>query len=111
MPRPRSKPWPPEPNQTASGKPGAIQVSVGDSDEVQHDSGGRLQSLSRSDRRSSFSDTVGRFRWVVEAAAARAGLPNEVSAHWRRYAHASVATTGRYLHARPAESSARFLGV
>ncbi|WP_246696022.1 tyrosine-type recombinase/integrase [Methylorubrum populi] len=25
--------------------------------------------------------------------------------------HASVATTGRYLHARPSESSARFLGV
>jgi len=25
--------------------------------------------------------------------------------------HASVSTTGRYLHARPSESSARFLGV
>ncbi len=24
MPKPRSKPWPPDPNQTASGKPGAI---------------------------------------------------------------------------------------
>ncbi|MCJ2054797.1 tyrosine-type recombinase/integrase [Methylobacterium sp. J-070] len=68
---------------------------------------------------------------VVKAAAARAGLPIEVSAHWLRHAHAShsldrgapshlvqatlghasVATTGRYLHARPSESSARFLGV
>ena len=25
--------------------------------------------------------------------------------------HASVATTGRYLHARPTDSSARYLGV
>lgn len=68
---------------------------------------------------------------VVKAAAARAGLQPEVSAHWLRHAHAShaldrgapihlvqatlghasVATTGRYLHARPSESSARFLGV
>ncbi|MCJ2094472.1 tyrosine-type recombinase/integrase [Methylobacterium sp. J-072] len=68
---------------------------------------------------------------VVKSAAARAGLPVEVSAHWLRHAHAShsldrgapihlvqatlghasVATTGRYLHARPSESSARFLGV
>jgi site-specific recombinase XerD len=68
---------------------------------------------------------------VVKAAAARAGLPGDVSAHWLRHAHAShsldrgapihlvqatlghasVATTGRYLHARPSESSAKFLGV
>lgn len=68
---------------------------------------------------------------VVKAAAARAGLSPDVSAHWLRHAHAShaldrgapihlvqatlghasVATTGRYLHARPTESSARFLGV
>ena len=68
---------------------------------------------------------------IVKAAAARAGLPVEVSAHWLRHAHAShaldrgapihlvqatlghasVATTGRYLHARPSESSAKFLGV
>ena len=68
---------------------------------------------------------------LVKAAAERAGLPPEVSAHWLRHAHAShaldrgapihlvqatlghasVATTGRYLHARPSESSARFLGV
>jgi site-specific recombinase XerD len=68
---------------------------------------------------------------VVKAAALRAGLAVEVSAHWLRHAHAShaldrgapihlvqatlghasVATTGRYLHARPSESSSRFLGV
>ncbi|MBE7204322.1 MAG: tyrosine-type recombinase/integrase [Parafilimonas terrae] len=68
---------------------------------------------------------------VVKAAAKRAGLPTDVSAHWLRHAHAShsldrgapihlvqatlghasVATTGRYLHARPSESSAKFLGV
>lgn len=68
---------------------------------------------------------------IVKAAAERAGLSAEVSAHWLRHAHAShaldrgapihlvqatlghasVSTTGRYLHARPSESSARFLGV
>ncbi len=68
---------------------------------------------------------------IVKVAAARAGLPTDVSAHWLRHAHAShaldrgapihlvqatlghalVATTGRYLHARPSESSAKFLGV
>jgi integrase/recombinase XerD len=66
---------------------------------------------------------------VVKAAAARAGLPPDISAHWLRHAHAShaldrgapislvqatlghasVATTGRYLHARPNDSSARYL--
>ncbi|WP_336491143.1 tyrosine-type recombinase/integrase [Methylobacterium nigriterrae] len=68
---------------------------------------------------------------VVKAAASRAGLAPAVSAHWLRHAHAShaldrgapvhlvqatlghasVATTGRYLHARPTDSSARYLGV
>jgi integrase/recombinase XerD len=67
----------------------------------------------------------------VKAAAARAGLPPEVSAHWLRHAHASHAldrgapahlvqatlghssltTTGRYLHARPSESSGKFLAI
>ena len=66
---------------------------------------------------------------VVKAAAARAGLPPGVSAHWLRHAHAShaldcgapvhlvqatlghasVATTGRYLHASPTDSSAKYL--
>jgi site-specific recombinase XerD len=68
---------------------------------------------------------------IVGTAAERAGLSSDISAHWLRHAHAShaldrgapihlvqatlghvsVATTGRYLHARPSESSARFLGV
>ena len=62
---------------------------------------------------------------IVKAAAERAGLPASVSAHWLRHAlashslergapihlvqatlgHASVATAGRYLHARPSDSS------
>ena len=66
---------------------------------------------------------------IVEAAAARAGLAAGVSPHWLRHAHAthalergapihlvqatlghaSVATTGRYLHARPTDSSAKYL--
>ncbi len=68
---------------------------------------------------------------IVKTAAARAGLSGDVSPHWLRHAHAShsldrgapihlvqatlghasVATTGRYLHARPTDSSARYLGV
>ena len=68
---------------------------------------------------------------MVKAADERAGLGSDLSAHWLRHAHASysldrgapihlvqqtlghasVATTGRYLHARPADSSARYLGV
>ena len=66
-----------------------------------------------------------------KAAAERAGLSAEVLARWLWHAHAShsldrgapihlvqqtlghasVATTGQYLHARPADSSARYLGV
>ena len=68
---------------------------------------------------------------IVRKAAIRAGIDLKVSPHWMRHAHAShaldrgapihlvqatlghssVATTGRYLHARPHESSARFLAV
>jgi integrase/recombinase XerD len=68
---------------------------------------------------------------IVQAAARRAGIRARVSPHWLRHAHAShaldrgcpihlvqatlghasVATTGRYLHARPTDSSARYLGV
>lgn len=68
---------------------------------------------------------------IVRAAAQRAGVDLGVSPHWLRHAHAShaldrgapihlvqatlghasVATTGRYLHARPTDSSARYLAV
>ena len=66
---------------------------------------------------------------IVKAAAARAGLPEAISAHWLRHAHvshaldrgapahlvqatvghASLATTSRYAHARPNDSSSRYL--
>lgn len=68
---------------------------------------------------------------IVKAAAKRAGLPADVSPHWMRHAHAShaldrgapahlvqttlghasLATTTKYAHARPAESSADYLAL
>jgi integrase/recombinase XerD len=68
---------------------------------------------------------------IVTKAAARAGVEGKVSPHWLRHSHAahalergapihlvqatlghaSVATTGRYLHARPTDSSSRYLAV
>ena len=68
---------------------------------------------------------------VVKAAAARAGLPDGTSPHWLRHSHAShsldrgaplslvqqglghasVATTSKYLHARPSDGAGRYLGV
>lgn len=68
---------------------------------------------------------------VVKRAAARAGLSPAVSMHFLRHSHASHAidrnaplhlvkqtlghasleTTGRYLHARPTDGSSRYLGV
>ena len=66
---------------------------------------------------------------IVRQAALRAGIELAVSPHWFRHAHAShaldrgapihlvqatlghasITTTGRYLHARPNDSSSRFL--
>ncbi len=66
---------------------------------------------------------------IVRAASRRAGIDLPVSPHWFRHAHAShaldrgapihlvqatlghasITTTGRYLHARPKDSSGRFL--
>ena len=66
---------------------------------------------------------------VVQAAARRAGITKMVSPHWFRHAHAShaldhgapihlvqstlghasISTTGRYLHARPTASSSQYL--
>ncbi|MGI8913012.1 MAG: tyrosine-type recombinase/integrase [Chloroflexota bacterium] len=68
---------------------------------------------------------------IVRRAAERAGIPLPVSCHWLRHAHAShaldsgapislvqatlghrsVATTGRYLHAKATESSGKYLAV
>lgn len=68
---------------------------------------------------------------VVKSAARKAGLKDSVSCHWLRHSHAShsldrqapihlvqqtlghssIATTGRYLHARPTDSSGNYLGL
>jgi integrase/recombinase XerD len=68
---------------------------------------------------------------IVQTAAKKAGIKKNVSPHWFRHAHAShamdrgagihlvaatlnhssIAVTGRYLHAKPSESSAKFLAV
>jgi integrase/recombinase XerD len=68
---------------------------------------------------------------IVRDASQRAGIAAKVSTHWLRHAHAShaldrgapihlvqatlghrsVATTSRYLHARPGESSAAYVAV
>lgn len=70
-----------------------------------------------------------RVHQIIKAVAARAGLPAEFSAHWLRHAnashaldagapahvvqqtlgHASLATTSRYVHARPCDSSGLYL--
>jgi integrase/recombinase XerD len=72
---------------------------------------------------------VSQIRRIVYAAAQRSGLLKKISPHWLRHAHAShaldrsapihlvqatlghasVSTTGRYLHARPTESSSLYL--
>ncbi len=68
---------------------------------------------------------------IVRQAALRAGIEAPVSPHWLRHAHAShaldrgapihlvqatlghasITTTGHYLHARPTDSSSRFLAL
>jgi len=68
---------------------------------------------------------------IVSRAAKRAGIEKAVSCHWLRHAHAShsldrgapihlvqttlghssISTTGRYLHARPSDSSGNYLDV
>jgi integrase/recombinase XerD len=70
-----------------------------------------------------------RVHQIVKAAAFRAGIKGKISPHWLRHAHAShalergakihlvaetlghssVAVTGRYLHARPEDSSSLYL--
>jgi len=66
---------------------------------------------------------------IVRKASERAGIEKKVSCHWMRHAHAShaldhgapihlvqatlghssIATTGKYLHARPSDSSSSYL--
>jgi len=73
--------------------------------------------------------SVRQIQAIVRRAARAAGIELNVSPHWLRHAHAShaldrgapihlvqatlghanIATTGRYLHVRPKESSGRFL--
>jgi len=68
---------------------------------------------------------------IVRKAAERAGIDKDVSCHWLRHAHAShaldrgapihlvqatlghssISTTGKYLHARPTESSGDYLPI
>jgi len=68
---------------------------------------------------------------IVRKASKRAGIDKDVSCHWLRHAHAShaldrgapihlvqatlghssISTTGKYLHARPTDSSANYLPV
>ena len=88
------------------------------------------QPLFRSRKKGAALTPVGVLR-IVRRAARRAGIEGAVSPHWLRHAHAShaldrgapihlvqatlghasITTTGRYLHARPADSSSRFLGL
>jgi integrase/recombinase XerD len=75
--------------------------------------------------------SVGAVQLLVDQARLRASITRKVSPHWLRHAHAShaldrgapihlvqstlghksVATTGKYLHSRPQDSSSRFLGI
>ncbi len=72
---------------------------------------------------------VGQIQRVVSRIAVEAGVIGKVSPHWLRHSHAShalengcpihlvqkqlnhsnIATTGKYLHARPTESSSKYL--
>jgi integrase/recombinase XerD len=88
------------------------------------------QPLFRSRKKGGALTPVGVLR-IVRRAARRAGIDVAVSPHWLRHAHAShaldrgapihlvqatlghasITTTGRYLHAKPTDSSSRFLGL
>lgn len=72
---------------------------------------------------------VGQIQRIVKKIAEKAGITGNISPHWFRHSHAShaldngcpihlvqkqlnhssIATTGKYLHARPQESSSKYL--
>lgn len=72
---------------------------------------------------------VGQIQRIMKKIAGKAGITGNVSPHWLRHSHAShalengcpihlvqkqlnhsnIATTGKYLHARPTESSSKYL--
>lgn len=91
-------------------------------------SGGAADPIFRSRKGLGHLDTS-QVRRIVYASAGKAGLEKKISPHWLRHAHAShalersapihlvqatlghasLSTTGRYLHARPTESSSFYL--
>ena len=84
---------------------------------------------SREEKRGKLHPT--RIRKIVTQAALRAGITKKVSPHWLRHSHAShaldrgaplhlvrdtlghvsIKTTGKYLHARPDDSSGLYLPI
>lgn len=91
---------------------------------------GAEEPVFRSRKNSGFLRPLAVYR-IVSQAAKRAQIEGNISPHWLRHAHAShaldrgapihlvqatlghasLATTSRYLHARPKESSSRFLAL
>jgi integrase/recombinase XerD len=91
---------------------------------------GTAEPVFRSRKRGNFLRPLAVYR-IVRQAAKRAQIEGKISPHWLRHAHAShaldrgapihlvqatlghasLATTSRYLHARPKESSSRFLAL
>jgi integrase/recombinase XerD len=91
---------------------------------------GAEEPIFRSRKKGSFLRPLAIYR-IVRQAAKRADIEGKISPHWLRHAHASHAldrgapihlvqatlghasltTTSRYLHARPKESSSRFLAL
>ena len=91
---------------------------------------GAEEPVFRSRKKGSFLRSLAVYR-VVRQAAKRAQIEGKISPHWLRHAHAShaldrgapihlvqatlghtsLATTSRYLHARPKESSSRYLAL
>lgn len=91
---------------------------------------GAEEPVFRSRKKSGFLRALAVYR-IVSQAAKRAQIEGKISPHWLRHAHAShaldrgapihlvqatlghasLATTSRYLHARPKESSSRYLAL